>query len=324
MIYKGGPKPLTAQEIIDRAVSVHKNKYDYSEVVYENSYTKVKIKCSECGIAFWQCMHSHLRGEGCPECAKKLVINFNHRRRKTTEEFINNATSKYGDKYDYSKTKYINNITKVEIKCNKCGLVFLQKPSTHLRGRGGCPVCYGSILSNTEEFIKKSRVIHGVKYDYSKVKYVNCYTKVMIICPIHGEFEQTPNKHLRNHGCWKCYESYGERKISLWLDKNNIKYVRQKRFADCFVKKEKYNHRLPFDFYLPNLNLCIEYDGEQHFHPVRFKDYSEMVAKEKLDSLKIRDKIRDKFCYDNKIRLLRIPYTSFDNIDNVLQKELLK
>lgn len=124
-------------------------------------------------------------------------------KRKTREEFIEEAISIHGNKYDYSKAKYINARTKVCIICPEHG-EFWQKPSTHITDKCGCPHCNGTFKKTTEEFIEKARMVHGDKYNYSKVKYENSKERVCIICPEHGEFWQTAGEHLNGHGCPKC------------------------------------------------------------------------------------------------------------------------
>ena len=130
--------------------------------------------------------------------------------RKTTNQFIEEAKKKHGDnKYDYSKTVYVNNITKVIIICNEHG-EFLQSPSNHSSYGCGCKKCgtqsiKNKLSSNTKSFIEKAKKKHGDnKYDYSKVEYVNNITNVSIICKIHGIIEQSPSDHLRSVGCHKC------------------------------------------------------------------------------------------------------------------------
>ena len=121
----------------------------------------------------------------------------------TAESFIRRATIIHNHKYDYSKTIYgKDNKDKVTIICPLHG-EFRQKPNSHLRGCG-CYLCSGKYPSNTEDFIRKSRVIHGNQYDYSKVKYVSALTPILIICPLHGEFRQKPNTHLNGNGCLQC------------------------------------------------------------------------------------------------------------------------
>ena len=121
--------------------------------------------------------------------------------KKTTEQFVNEARNIHGDKYDYSKVEYKGNKIKVCIICPEHG-EFWQVPKSHLKGCG-CAMCSG-LKSNRELFIKKARKVHGDKYDYSKVEYKNAYTKVCIICPIHGEFWQLPYNHLSGANCAAC------------------------------------------------------------------------------------------------------------------------
>ena len=125
----------------------------------------------------------------------------------TTEEFIEKAIDKHKDKYVYDKIKYVNNHTYVDIYCKKCKKYFSQTPMGHLSGRN-CKDCgrkkaNESHRNSLEDIIKKFRRKHGEKYDYSKVDYFRMDRKVIIICPIHKEFKQTPNNHLR-YGCLKC------------------------------------------------------------------------------------------------------------------------
>ena len=136
----------------------------------------------------------------------------------TTGEFISKSKLIHGDKYDYSKVEYVNNHSKVCIICPEHG-EFWQSPEKHLIGQGCVKCSYiernVKKTDTVEKFIQKSKKIHGNKYDYSKVNYVNTNTKVCIICPKHGEFLITPNNHLRGKGCPKCNQSKLERdKIS--------------------------------------------------------------------------------------------------------------
>jgi hypothetical protein len=119
------------------------------------------------------------------------------------EKFILKAQKRYNDEYDYSRVNYTDSLTRVNIVCKKHGVSFNQVPSEHLRGKIGCNECSGVITYTTESFINKAKTIHGDRYDYSLVKYVNAYTKLKLICNIHGEFEQLPNNHLTQN-CPKC------------------------------------------------------------------------------------------------------------------------
>ena len=203
---------MTNEEFIAKAREVHGDKYDYSKTVYKDSETKVCIICPEHG-EFWKTPYDHLKGQGCMRCAK-------HNRHITTEEFIENARKVHGDKYDYSKTVYKTTHEPVCIICPEHG-EFWQRPSSHLRG-AGCSKCNGGVSYTQEEFIAQAREIHGDKYDYSKVKYVNNNTPVIITCPIHGDFKQTPQVHVTlKCGCPNCVGMRKQYKLSL-LTENDI------------------------------------------------------------------------------------------------------
>ena len=200
-------KTLTKEEFIKKAIEKHGSKYDYTKVNYVNSNTKVCVKCPEHG-EFWQEASSHLNGCGCPKCG---IEKIRESRSSSKEEFITKAREVHGDKYDYSKVHYVSNTTKICIICPEHGK-FWQIPTNHIKGCGR-PKCgieknRESLTSSKEEFITKARYKHGDKYDYSKVDYVNAYTKVCIICPKHGEFWQNPNGHLNGRGCLKCVDKY--------------------------------------------------------------------------------------------------------------------
>ena len=192
-------------DFIEKAKSIHGNKYDYSKAEYINCETKVCIICPEHG-EFWQTpyVHNNLKC-GCPKCGH---VKTNNAKKLNKQQFIEKAREVQGDKYDYSKVEYINSKKKVCVICPEHG-EFWQAPSSHLNGQG-CPKCFSNkkrILYsfNKQQFIEKAKSIHGNKYDYSKINYVNANTKVCIICPEHGEFWQTPYVHNNlKCGCPKC------------------------------------------------------------------------------------------------------------------------
>ena len=192
-----GKHKYTTEEYIQKAKEVHGDKYDYSKTEYINARTKVCIICPEHG-EFWQKPYHHIRGVGCPKCTRP---NLNI----TTEEFIIEARKIHGDKYDYSKTVYNGMDKKICIICPEHG-EFWQRAADHLNGRG-CKKCSG-FNKSTEDFIEQVKTIHGDKYDYSKVKYINARTKVCIVCPEHGEFWSTPNVLLNGHSCPKCSQPH--------------------------------------------------------------------------------------------------------------------
>ena len=303
---------------IRKALQKHGDRYDYSNVIYIKSNEDVEIICRVEGHkAFPQTPHNHLSGRGCKICGYEKLANDN---RLTLEEFIEKANEVHGiGRYDYSKVEYIDYHTDVIIICPKHG-DFPQIPNNHLIGKG-CRFCANEKLANErrkplEKFIAESNEVHGEgTYDYSKVIYVNYDTDVIIICPIHGDFPQTPYNHLRGQGCPKCNSSKGEISVRNFLIENKIEFEEQKRFNDCRNKNP-----LPFDFYVPKYNLCIEYDGEQHFVPHDFtsRKASEDVKLENLKSIQHRDEIKNNYCKQKGIHLLRIRYD--ENVENKLTK----
>lgn len=198
------------EKFIEKSLKKHGIRYNYSKVEYVDSKTKVCIICPEHG-EFWQEPAAHVRGYNCPICAKE---NKNVDKRKTTEEFIYDAIKVHGVRYNYSKTNYINAKTKVCIICPEHG-EFYMLPYAHLKGQG-CPNCSGRNMDNGL-FIEKAKHTHGDKYDYSKVEYVDSKTKVCIICPEHGEFLQSPAKHLYGRGCPKCGKESSKDKLRITL-----------------------------------------------------------------------------------------------------------
>ena len=290
------PKRLTKEEFAEKSNKIHNGKYNYSKVEYVNNRTKVCIICPEHG-EFWQIPDYHLSGCGCPKCGLKTISK---KSKKTKDDFLEKTKKVHGDKYDYSKVEYVNNRTKVCIICPEHG-EFWQTPHNHENGQG-CPIC-GKINGHRKQkltknvFIEKARKIHGDKYDYSKVEYVNNHTKVCIICQKHGEFWIKPNAHLNGHGCPKCSSSVLEEEIAKFLDKNNIQYIREKKFDWLINVKE-----LRLDFFLPEYNAMIECQGIQHFQPTDFGGMtSEELKKEYADTIE-RDKIKNKLCVEHGIK----------------------
>lgn len=283
-------KKKTTEEFIKSAIGVWGDKYDYTLTKYIDSRTKVKIIHNS--IVYEQLPNSHLQYpvEGYLD----------------GDVFIQKAKNIYGDKYDYGLVKFKNANTKVDILYN--GIIYSQSPHNHLK--------YSpekNIKRKTqEEFISTSCIIHDNKYNYSKVTYINDREKITIICPIHDEFKQTPNHHLKGVGCPSCNESKGEKLIAKILNLYKIDYKRQYRFSDC-----RSINMLIFDFYIPSKRMCIEFDGIQHFQPVEV-----FGGIEAYESTKIRDKIKSDYCEDNYINLVRIRYNQIDSVSNILSTYL--
>ena len=193
-------KKLTTKEFIKRAKNIHGDKYSYKKSLYQNSKKKLIITCKVDGHGdFEQTPGGHLINKsGCPKCKGGIKSN--------KEEFINKAMAFHGNLYDYSKVVYKNSSTNVKIKCKKHGF-FEQSPNKHLSH--GCKKCghelgISKITHSGNQFVEKARNVHGNLYDYSRVKYVRSRSRVIIICPKHGEFLQTPDMHISGNGCPYC------------------------------------------------------------------------------------------------------------------------
>jgi very-short-patch-repair endonuclease len=237
----------------------------------------------------------------------------------TKTQFISKARTIHGELYDYSLSEYISRKLNLKIICPVHG-IFEQAPDNHLAGQG-CFKCGKNkrTKQNThliEDVIIKANIIHNNLYDYSDFKYVNSRVKGEIICNTCGNrFMQSMSIHTnRKCGCPACKFSKGERIISAWLKKHNLIFEEQYKFSDC-----RHKLPLPFDFYLPELNCCIEFDGEQHFQLMRYiKDKTKQL--EAFQTIIFRDAIKTTYCEENNITLLRIPYYEFKNISKMLHQ----
>ena len=296
-------KLKTNEEYISEVNIIHKGKYDYSKLEYKGNKENVCIIChkkdkwgNEHG-EFWQQALTHLRGYGCPKCSNNY--------RRNTQEFIEEANIVHNNEYDYSKTEYKSNRDKVCVICHKKDCLgrehgeFWQVAKNHLNGEK-CPKCQGKNITQ-EEIIYRCNLIHNGFYNYDKFTYINYRTKSCIICPEHGEFWQTPHMHLQGNGCPKCKQSHLERDISRFLEDNNIKYEYQKHFEWLGLQS--------LDFYLPDYNIAIECQGEQHFTPCNFGSKT-ITNKESFKLMQERDERKKCLCEENGIKLLY--YTDID------------
>lgn len=288
----GTPK-FTTREFIDKAKKVHGGRYDYSKVEYKGRKEKVIIICPEHG-EFYQTAGSHLHGSGCPVCGVGYkVLKRNGDNIKIDKAlFLKKTEETHTIKYDYSKISFDESQEKICIICPEHG-EFWQSIGYHMRG-GNCPKCAGSYKLTTKEFIEKAKKIHGDKYDYSKVDYINYNTKVCIICPEHGEFWQIPNNHLFGAGCPTCPESNMEGELRLLLEKNHIRYEQEKSFSWLAHKRKMF-----LDFYLPDIKIAIECQGGQHFYPVDL-----FGGEEYYNQTILRDRIKNELCKEHDIQIL--------------------
>lgn len=281
----------TTDQFISESKLVWFDKYDYSLTEYVSAKTKVKIIYDD--IVYEQYPNSHLVGYPVEGFLDQNI-------------FLQKAKKKWSTKYDYSLVEFKNSNTKIKIIYD--GVVYEQTAHNHLK------YAPERVLKRktTEEFIEQSRLIHDGKYSYLNTIYSTDRDKVIITCPIHGDFSQIANSHMQGKGCNSCKESRGEKEIARFLNKYDINYDRQHKFHDCRNVFE-----LPFDFYIPSKRTVIEFDGIQHYEPV--EHFGGLKA---YESLKLNDKIKNDYCEDNYIDLIRIRYDQIDRIFDILKESL--
>ena len=292
-------KKTSLVEVINSFRKIHGDRYDYSNVVYVNSNTKVEIICSEHGSFFQKPMH-HVGGNGCSKCS--------NRNRISLEERIEIFNKKHNYKYDYSKVLNYKYGEKIEVICPEHGSFFIN-PSYHRDGTG-CPDCFKiKSFKSKKETILDFEKVHNFKYDYSKVDYVRTATKVEIICSEHGSFWQTPMIHKKGANCPKC-------------NLNKVEYFIQNILEEYGIKFD-YNNRniikpLEIDFLIPNYNFGIEVNGLT-WHSFGKSSHSSLNNYHKLDRNKHLNKT---------IEMEKLGYQLFhireDHLKNQIKKEIWK
>lgn len=282
--------PESTVEIVGEYVGVHKH---------------IKCRCKIDGNEWDSTPHDLLRGNGCYQC-------FIRRRICKHEDFVKRVEA-MNPNIEFL-TEYKKNMEKIKCKCKIDGYEWTTLPNRILNGQG-CPKCGGKII-DPDEFQKNT---------YNKyVKVLDKYEKMKkpllcqcLINPEHKWYAMSNNLR-QGTGCPICKKSKGELRVKEVLEENEIKFTPQKYFEDC---KDK--NPLPFDFYLDDYNIAIEYDGTQHYFPTAFFTGDEEAAKENLKYVKAHDKIKTKYCEDNGIKLIRIPYWSFNKIEEIIKSEVL-
>lgn len=280
-----GRQRITKEIFISRSKEIHKNRYDYSKVIWVNQKTDVCIVCPVHGD-FWQKPKNHIRGNGCQKCFATP--------KSSTKEFIKKAKAIYGEEYDYSKVEYQGNKNKVCIICSKHGEWWMS-PNNHLRGHR-CPGCYGTPKYTNDEFITMAKKIHGNKYDYSKIEYKGNKTNVCIICPKHGEFWQKPQSHLNGNGCSKCSGMY---KIDLPLfierctethkgkyDYSKVNFENLDNFVTIICPKHgEFEQRAKVHYRGYGCPIC---GGSKRLTDIEFIEKAKFVHNDKYDYQKVK------------------------------------
>ena len=313
---------LGIDDFIKKSISIHGDKYDYSKVIYSGWSEKVDIICDQHGI-FSQRAGDHLKGEGCKECG---IDSRSRKMRMDIEDVIKKCIEVHGDQYNYSQIKYKNNRTKMKIFCNKHKVFFLQSFDSHVTKKCGCPKCgYDSMKKTREEFVKLSNKVHYGKYNYDKSIFIDMSTKIEIVCPDHGVFWQTPDSHSRGKGCRRC----------LYKNEYILGEKIKQHFYDWKIEEQKvfnselyYKSSRRFDFFLSKdkMRVAVEYDGKQHYEPVRFGGISMKRAIKKFKRQQKIDCLDKQFCKENGIMLYRVKYNddkeqSILKLKNILESK---
>ena len=295
---------------IERSNLKYSNYYDYTKVIYINNDTKVEIICPNHG-PFFQLPHNHLK-YACKKCdlnkEKLTKISFN--------KFLTISNIIHNNKYSYIEDSFTKLSNKIKIICPEHG-EFEQTAFSHKCG-SKCKLCDIKNRANLQKLDKLEAInnlikVHGEKYDYSYSNYSSYNKKIKIICPTHGEFIQRYDVHLSGCGCNKCKVSIGEQAVINFLNEKSIKYTYNYSFEDC-----KNINNLKFDFYLYDNNTCIEFDGIQHFEPIEY-----FGGNKGFEYMKKCDLIKDDYCLEKNIKLIRISYKDYEIIHDILNKILI-
>lgn len=283
-------KLITTNEFISKAKKIHGHRYKYHRSEYKSAKTKIIVICDKHG-EFEQMPYHHLEGSGCSKCQRETQ---SFRQRKGLNDFSNQAEYVHGGIYDYSKSIYISSNSKIIIICKVHG-EFKQSPNSHLAGHG-CPMCAIKLRkkrfsSSINEFVRKSKKIHGNYYDYGNVVYKQSHIKIIIICPKHGKFEQTPASHLNGNGCPRC---------SHVISNPEVEFLN-------FLNVPQRNYRIPewklkaVDGFDPKTNTIYEFLGDYwHGNPMKY-DPKQIHPRRKIS---FRQMFDETFTMLNKLKQL--------------------
>ena len=278
---------ISKEELQEKSNRIHNKEYEILGD-YINTNTKIEIKHLKCGSIFQQTPDKHLRKNKCPICFgnNRLSVNILQER----------SDKKYGKGEYKILGEYVNNSTPILVKHLKCGSEYMQIPNNHLKRK--CSNCFGTPKKSNIQIQLESNKIHNSEYVLIG-NYCGANNQITLKHKTCGkEFKIIAFSHLKGSKCIYCHNSKGENRIEEILKNKGIEFINGKSFDGC-----KSKNKLRFDFYLPKYNTCIEYDGIQHFKPIEW-----FGGIDSFTSNKERDEIKNKWCVDNDINLIRISY----------------
>lgn len=300
--YCFGTSKKTDTQFKQEVKSLVGNEYIFLDP-YVNTRTKLKVKHNKCNNVYEVKPNSFLTGYRCPYCSSKAT--------KTNTQFKKEVFDLVGNEYTFLDT-YVNDGTKIKVRHNKCGKVYMVNPSNFIQGNR-CPYC--NIKAKTKTNIEFQQEVHdlvGNEYTFLE-PYQGANTKIKVKHNICGQtYEVQPRAFLNGNRCPYCSSPKGELIISKILNNLNINYEYQKTFDDL-----KDNRLLSYDFFISSQNILIEYQGKQHYEPV---DYFGGTDRFKLQQK--HDKMKANYAKDNDYSLITVPYTE-DNFSKI-KKYLLQ
>lgn len=303
------PRKKTLEEIKQNLYDMYEDRYTVLSTVYNGSNYPLKLRCNIHNTEFSEKWNRVNMGRiNCEMCK---ILKYKKSRTKTSEQYKQECIDRGLDLplEDYKGAK-----VKIKHIC-KYKHIYEQTPNAHLNNGRRCTVCYDTPVKTPEEY-KQECIDKGL--DLPVEDYINSSTPIFHKCNACGcVYKQAPGNHLYGQGCPPCRESRGEKHIRIYLDKHCIKYIPQNTFEGLKDKKS-----LSYDFYLPDYDILIEYQGIQHFKSVSFngKDYTD------LDKQKRHDRIKQRFAKDNGYKLLRPTYKTDtqEKINKYLDRYLVK
>jgi len=280
---------------------------------YINAHTKMECECVDCGN-HWFAKPNMLLSQktGCPICRQKQV----HDKKLFTQEEFELGVKKLNPHIKVLN-KYIQMKENIEWQCLICNNIHITKASNiFYKKRVGCENC-GFIKMALLKRKSHNKFVEEMNKINSNIiildEYQGLKNKIKITCKTCSyTWESYPGDLLGGSLCPSCNESKGETKIKNYLINNKILFIKNMRFEDCKNKK-----KLPFDFYLLNKNILIEYDGIQHYQPI-----DKFGGKKEFENRQRNDSIKNKYCINNNIILIRIPYWEFNNVTKILNEAL--
>ena len=308
---KGSPVKYTTEQARNMVLE-HSNGTIHLIGEYKGWNSKADFVC-DCGYS-WSAVFGSVMGNNgkCPNC--------NHSRYYTREETEADIFAVHQGRIRMIG-EYVNRSVHTLFQCTECGRIYSATPQNVIRGYG-CDICnrkasaQRKIEDNADKYIIKVQEKHNGKVFFLE-DYKGSKVSTKFGCIEGHVWYNTPDNVSRQNGCPICDKSLGENAICSWLKEHSVEYIPQKRFKGLTGVNDG---SLSYDFYIPSINMCIEYQGEQHYRPIKFHEDNDADAQ--FINQQEHDRRKRQYCIDNGITLLEIPYTDYDRIEEILEKAL--